>query len=303
MLKQKILEDIILFVSVINNKSFTAAGNETGLSKSMISKRITRLENALNARLLNRSTRTLALTQVGETLYEYGLRIDEELNEAEKSITEMQSTPAGRIKVHSPLSFGHLHLSPAISDFIQQYSDITVDLSLGGNMTTLLEGGYDMAIYVGTPPDSNHICRKLAQRGMRVCASPDYLKKNGTPKVPKDLREHNCLVYNEYPHHEVWRFIDEGGKDKYIKIKGNFSATSSEALREAAIAGLGIVKLPGFMLTRPIKRKTLKPILDKHIDKNIGIYAIYPHNRQLATKIRVFVDFLIERFKPEAYWN
>lgn len=303
MQKQKLLEDIILFVAVVQHKSFSQAATAVGMSKSVISKRITRLEENLNAQLLKRSTRQLALTQVGETLYEYGVRIDEELGEAERAVSNLQSEPTGTLKVHSPFSFGHLHLTPAIAEFIKSHPAIQVDLSLGGNMTNLIEGGYDLAIYLGEPPDSNHICRKLAQRGMRVCASPGYLKAQGTPTHPEQLKDHNCLIYNEFPHHEVWRFIDENKQDIFMKIKGNFSATSSEALREAGIAGMGILKLPGFMLTRHLKRGALVSLLNPFVSKDIGIYALYPHSRQLATKVRVFVDFLVQRFGVEAYWT
>ncbi len=302
-MKQKMLEDIILLGIVIDNKSFSAAARELGISKSIVSKRITRLEQNLKARLINRSTRQLALTQVGETLYEYSVRIREEIEEAERAVTHMQTEPMGTVKIHTPLSFGHLHLVPAIADFVKTYEDIKVDLSLGGSMMNLIEGGYDLGIYIGEPPDSNHICRRLAQRGMRVCASKHYLEKHGTPDKPEELKEHNCLVYREVPHHEVWQFQDKKGKDLFINIEGNLSATSAEALREAAVAGMGIVKLPGYMVTRQIKQGSLVPILDDYSKKDIGIYALYPHSRQLATKVRVFVDFLVERFEPESYWS
>jgi len=296
------LDDMMLFSTVVEKASFTKAAHTLGISKSIVSKRLTRLEKQLDARLLNRSTRKLSLTEVGNTLYEHCVRISEELEEAERSVSHLQAKPTGLLKIHSPLGFGHTHLVPAIAEFIKQYPDISVDLSLGGNMDNLIEGGYDLAIYIGQPPESNLICRQLARRGMRVCASPAYLKKHGTPPKPEDLKQHNCLIYQELPNQKVWRFIDKHSKDLFVPVDGNFHTTSSEALQAAALSGMGITMLPGFMMTQLMKSHKLKPILNEYCPQDITIHALYLHSRQLATKVRVFVDFLIDRFQHEDYW-
>lgn len=300
-MKPQLLVDLILYIAIVEQKSFTSAASHFGMTKSVVSKHITRLEKSLGVQLLRRSTRKLSLTEAGQALYERCAHIKTDLEEAEQAALNTHITPNGTLRVSSTFSFGHLHLVPAIADFMTRYPEIKIELYLGGHYDDLIENGLDIGIRIGKLPDSNLIARRLATRHMRVCASPTYLKRHGTPKSPEDLHHHNCLLYLNSPTGDEWHF--DAKKEKIrIKIHTNFTSNSSQCLEAAAVAGIGIVLLPGYMMTKHIRQGKLISLLDEYCPANIGIHAVYPSTRHLATKVRVFVDFLAERFQSQDYW-
>ena len=300
-MKPQLLVDLILFVTIVEKKSFTAAAKEFNMTKSIVSKHFSRLEKSLGVQLLRRSTRKLSLTEAGQTIYERCAHIKTDLEDAEQAALNTHVSPRGTLRIGSTFSFGHLHIVPAIAEFMQLYPDIKIELLLGGHYDDLIEHGLDLSIRVGKLPDSNLISRCLTVRYMRVCASPDYLKKNGTPKIPEDLLNHNCLLYLNSPTGDEWHFEGKKGKTR-IKIKSNFSSNNSQSLEAAAVAGVGIVLLPGYIMTRHLQKGKLINLLDGYCPANIGIHAVYPATRHLASKVRFFIDFLVQRFENETYW-
>lgn len=296
------LNDWLTFATVVEEQGFTAAAKKLGLSPSVLSKRITRLEAVLNARLLQRTTRNLVLTDIGEEFYEYCADLKLQIDEAMAVISHAQETPQGKLRVNAPMSFGHQHLVSAVSDFIKLHPQIQVELVLGSHFANLIEGGLDLAIHVKDLPDSSLHAKRLALRSSKVYGSPEYFAKYGRPQIPDDLKNHNCLLYQLQPVKHEWRFYREG-VEYVVPVAGNFKANSSQALAEAAVAGLGIVKLPGYMVTHEIVEKKLESVLNEYSPKDIGIYAVYPHHRHLPPKVRLFLDFLAERFGEEHYWN
>lgn len=302
MINSPLLMDMMLFVAVVENKSFSAAARQFGVTKSIVSKRITRLEKRLGIQLIFRSTRKLSLSEAGNELFERCLRIKADLEDAELALTVSRNKPHGTLRINCPVSFGYLHLVPAISDFNKIYPEVHVELFLGMLYDDLIESGLDMAIRIGELPDSNLSARKLTVRRMLVSASPEYLKKYGTPKEPEDLLKHNCLRHLHSPTGTEWRFVRDNHIVR-IPIQGNFAATSSQTIESAAVAGMGIAMLPGYMTTSDIKKGNLVRLLVDYCPRNIGIHAVYPQTAHLAPKVRAFIDFCAERFGDESYWR
>lgn len=301
-MQSTLLSDMMLFLAVVEKKSFTAAAKQFNITKSVVSKRITRLEKTLGVQLLYRSTRKLSLSEVGETLYQRCLKIKEDLYEAEQVIKATHAEPQGRLRISAPNSFSRLHLIPAIADFMKLYPKVDIEIVYGTVYDDLIEYGIDCAIKIGELPDSSLIAKLLTVRKMRVCASPEYLEKYGTPQTPEDLAKHNCLTHKNSPTGNEWHFL-KGRKDQQVQVSGNFSAGSSQILEKAAVDGIGIVMLPGYMMTKDIQSGNLIRLLEDYCQDQIGIYAVFNQSKHIAPKLRSFVDFLHERFSAEDYWN
>lgn len=287
--------DMMLFVAVIENKSFTAAAESLGISKSVVSKRITRLEKSLGAQLLHRSTRQLTLSDIGQTFYERCASIRDDIEVARHRVASHYNKPCGTLRVNSPISFAHSHLGPAIADFLSLNPEVKVDMLPGDYYEGLLEHSLDLAIRVGELADSALHARKIMMSPMRLCASPNYVKRYGAPEQLEDLDFHNCLLYHNSPTRQSWHFKrNEQLID--IRVTGNFVSSSSEALVSAAIADLGLVYLPKYVLSSYLKANRLVSVLEDYCQSTINIYAVYPPTRHLAPKVRMFIDFLVDRF-------
>jgi DNA-binding transcriptional LysR family regulator len=297
-----LLADMMLFLAVVEQKSFTAAAKQFGITKSVVSKRITRLEKALGVQLLFRSTRKLSLSDVGETLFQRCQKIKEDLHEVEQVIKATHAEPQGRLRVATPASFARLHLVSAVADFMRQYSQVEVEILHGGAYEDLVEHGTDCAIRIGHLPDSSLLAKRLTVRKMRVCAAPAYLEKHGVPKTPDDLVQHNCLTHKNSPTGNEWHFLC-GRKQQRVQVTGNFSAGSSQVLEKAAVDGIGIVMLPGYMMTKDIQSGNLQRLLEDYCQDEIGIYAVFNQSKHIAPKLRAFIDFLYQRFADEGYWS
>lgn len=299
------LEDLRLFTLVAEGKSFTKAAEKLGLSKSAASRRIGELEARLGARLFNRTTRHISLTQVGEGFHARVSQALEALEEAERSVASQHQAPRGTLKLAAPMSFGFVHLSGAIADFMGLYPEVAVDMDLSDRYVDLVEEGYDLAVRVGRLKDSSLVARRLCPARAVICASPHYLARRGTPMDPADLADHDCLIYTNIPNPEQWTFRTAPGSEatRNVRITGRLRANNGDALREAAIHGQGLALLPTFIVGDALSAGRLVPVLDNFLLPPGAVHAVYPANRHLSPKVRAFVDFLAGRFGPVPYWD
>lgn len=299
------LDDLRLFTLVAEGRSFTKAADKLGLSKSAASRRIGELEARLGARLFNRTTRHISLTQVGEGFHARVTQALEALEEAERSVASQHAAPRGVLKLAAPMSFGIVHLSGAIADFMGLYPEVTVDMDLSDRFVDLVEEGYDLAVRVGRLKDSSLVARRLCPARGVICASPDYLARHGTPQVPADISGHACLIYTNIQNPDQWTFRTAPGADttQNVRIAGRLRANNGDALREAALHGQGLVLLPTFIVGDALASGRLVPVLDAWLPPASAVHAVYPANRHLSPKVRAFVDFLAGRFGPVPYWD
>ncbi len=291
-----------IFAAVVEAKSFSAAAKQLGMSKSAVSKQVGKLEDRLGARLLNRTTRRLSLTESGTTYYEYCARILEEAEQAESAVTVMHDRPRGTLRINAPVSFGILHLAPAINDFLEENQEITVDMTLDDRFVDLVEEGYDVAVRIGEMKDSSLVARRLAPCRFVICAAPSYLGRHGVPESPEELVDHNCLVYT-YSSTGEWQFRSPQGEPRLVRLTGSFHANNGDALRAAALAGVGILVSPTFIVGDDLRNGSLKPVLVGYERHPAAVNAVFPHRRHLSPKVRAFVDFAAKRFGPEPYWD
>ena len=292
-----ILPYLETFSAVVENGSFTAAADALGISKPVVSKQVSQLERHLGVQLLQRTTRRLRLTQAGEVFASYSHRIMSDVREAEQSVLPLQSEPQGRLRISAPESLATSLLPEVLLSFQQQFPRIELDIHISGRLVDLVEEGIDVALRVGELEDSSLIARLLMPCGFHACASPEYLKKHGTPKHPGELEAHNCLIYSQAPHPDNWLFRDEQGKSINIKVKGNLRSDTGHILMSAALNGNGIFIGPTFMIARALEEGQLETILDDYTVVTTGLYAVYPYSKLVSTKVRAFVDFIA------ASWN
>ncbi|WP_259780795.1 LysR family transcriptional regulator [Aestuariispira ectoiniformans] len=290
------LNGMVVFAAVVETGSFTAAARELGQSKSAVSKQVSKLEDRLGARLLHRTTRQLTLTDVGQAFYERCQRIVEEAEEAELAVTTMQQCPQGRLKLSLPHSYGGRHITPILPIFMERYPDITVDISFNDRRVDLLEEGFDLAVRVGILQDSSLIARKITEVRSHVISAPSYWDKNGRPTHPQELADHNCFTYANIDTPNIWRFPQAGGGDISVRVDGRLHSNNGDATLEAVKAGLGVARLPTFFFCEnELKSGDLEEVLSDYSQARMGVYAVYPHARHLTTKVRVFIDFLVEQ--------
>jgi DNA-binding transcriptional LysR family regulator len=292
-----------IFARVVEASSFSAAARRLGLSKAAVSKHVARLERRLGARLLNRTTRRLSLTEVGRAFYEHCARLVSEAEAAELEVSQLRSEPRGLLKVATSVAFGNLHIAPAIAEFLKRYPEVSVQMSMDDSVMDLAKEGYDVAVRMSSDPPPNVVARRLAPVRWVLCASPQYLQKRGTPRTPADLVGHNCLFYSHLEHGNHWHFRSASGEVN-VRITGSFSVHSSLALREVMLSGLGIGSLPTFTVWRDIHEGAATVLLpDYELLGGNAFYAVYLPTRHVVPKVRAFIDFLVERFSPEPYWD
>jgi len=291
------------FVKVAETQSFSEAARRLRASKSVVSRQIAALEAELGARLFQRTTRSMTLTEAGRGYFERAARILADLEDANLSVSQLQAAPRGLLRVNAPMSFGLLHLAPALPDFLQRYPDVDVDMTMNDRFVDLIDEGFDLAVRVGKLEDSSLVARKLAPVRRVVCASPDYLKARGVPLTPDDLKHHECLCYSNLSMAHEWRFVTEKGAPWPVEVKGRLNINNGDALKIAALRGLGFVNLPTFFVGSELQAGTLVTVLDRYIPQDASVSAVYPHSRHLSPKVRAFVDFLAERFGPRPYWD
>jgi DNA-binding transcriptional LysR family regulator len=278
------------FVYVAEAESFTLAANKLAISTAQVSRQVTALEQRLNVKLLYRTTRKVSLTQEGSVFYQHCRAVLDGLEQAETAITSLQATPQGKIKLTASVTYGEQQILPLVNNFVSKHPDIEIIAQLSNQKVDLVDEGYDLAIRLGKLNDSTLMAKKLAKRTNFVCAAPSYLEKHGTPYTLSELNQHNCLLGTR----DYWRF-NEGKKDKNIRVSGSVRVNSGYGLVDAALKGLGIVQLPDYYVNEYIEQGRLITLLDHYREPDEGIWAVYPHNRQLSAKIRLLVDYLVEQ--------
>ncbi len=297
------LSDIAVFVQVVDSGSFTAAADHLDLSKSVVSKYVTRLKDRLGARLLNRSTRRLSLTEVGQVFYDRGQRGLQEIEEAESEVSRLQGAPRGTLRLNTPMSFGILHIAPALPDFLAKYPDLTVDMDLDDRKVDLVEEGFDLAVRISELPDSSLVARRVGPCRHVVCAAPEYLQRHSKPRTPEDLREHNIISYKYQESANEWHFLAPDGKHVSVPVSGSMQMNNSLALREALLRGIGIARTPTFVVGPDIRAGRLQSVLSNYQSLEVHIYIVYPQRRHLSPKVRAFVDFMVKRISDPPYWE
>jgi DNA-binding transcriptional LysR family regulator len=299
------LTGMAVFAKVAERQNFTAAARDLGLSKSAVSKQIQRLEDRLGVRLLNRTTRRLHLTESGQAFFERARRVVEEAEEAELAVTRLHDEPRGTLRINAPMTFGVRHLSPCLPDFIAQHPELSIDIAFNDRQVDLIEEGFDVGIRIAELSDSTLIARKLSPCRLAVIASPDYWGRHGRPSHPSDLKNHDCLMYQQRLNPGEWVFKEPGatGAQFSVPVNGRIAADNGDGLLEMARAGVGVYQCPTFMSGRWVVDGQLEMVLQEYETSRISVYAIWPHNRHLSAKVRTFVDFLVERFGPQPYWD
>jgi DNA-binding transcriptional LysR family regulator len=295
--------DIEAFTAVVEAGTFSAAGDRLGVAKSVVSRRISQLERRLGSRLLHRTTRRLALTETGKNFYQRAVQVLADLDDAEQSVTEETIELRGSLKLAAPLSFGLVHLSDAITDFLDEHPAIELNLDLNDRNINLVEEGFDIAVRIGELQDSTLVAKRLGTVRNITCASRAYLERHGEPTSPDELHQHIGLQYSNINYKQQWCYVTPEGKMIYAQPQIRIRANNGEALAAAASAGLGITTGPTFILGRYIKAGSLITILDEFQRPSVGIYAVYPPGRLIPRRIQVFSDFLAGRFGDNPYWD
>ncbi|MDH5858431.1 LysR family transcriptional regulator [Lampropedia aestuarii] len=297
------------FMAVVENGGFAPAARRLGVAPSSLTRQLNMLEKQLSARLMNRSTRMVTLTDAGQQYYEEARRIVDELESADRSICELAGPPSGLLRISMPQAFGWLHIAPVVADFLQQYPDVRLDIQLSDELANLVEDRFDVAIRLGSTVAQNLVARKLAPHTRLLCASPSYLQAHGVPATPADLSRHNCLSFNygDLSHSSTWSFTCQGKTEK-VRVSGNLRANGSEVLRQATIGGVGLAIMPTWLIGQDVSAGRLVRVLQDWQpwvgDSDMGgIWAVYLPNRRGSKKLNAFLDFLSSHFGSPAYWD
>jgi DNA-binding transcriptional LysR family regulator len=296
------LVDVLGFVRVVEAGAFARAAERMGLSKSILSRRVARLEEQLGAKLLTRTAQGAQPTDIGQAYYERAANILAELEAAQEVVADAVTQVAGPIRITAPLSFGSQHLAPALAEFAQLHPKVELDVSLNDRTVDLVAGGFDMAVRIGNLADSSLIARRIAPVRGVVLASPAYLAERGRPEHPRDLVQHDLLFYANISAYEQWRFR-VGNRWEHVRGAPRFRADNGEMLREAACAGLGIVILPSFIASAAIQSGKLEVLLRDFPLEEVGLHLVMPPGRATTARIRALIDFLAARFGPEPSWD
>lgn len=295
------LQAMQLFVRVVESGSYTAAADQMEISRALASKLVQSLEDQLGVRLLHRTTRKLSLTEAGENYYHRVSDILSELDLAEAAAAEMQAEPRGRLRVAAPMSFSIHHLGPAVAEFQRRYPRIELDLNLNDRLVDLVEEGFDMAIRIARLADSSLVARRITPCRLLLVASPEYLAAHAPIVEPEQIAEHNFPSYTLSPRTEL--FLVRENERRTIPIKGNLRVNNGDVIVEACAAGLGLCIAPTFLAWKLLREKRLVRVLPEWEVPEIAVNAVYPAGRAVPAKTRSLIDFLVERFGPEPYWD
>jgi DNA-binding transcriptional LysR family regulator len=290
------------FAKVVEASSFSEAARNLRLSRSAISKYVIELETELGVQLLHRTTRSASPTDNGRLYYERCVAILADIEEADLMVTQHQAAPRGTLRVNAPMSFGTLHLGKAIAAFMKQFPELHIHLILSDQQLDTVQEGFDVTIRIADMADSSLIARRIVPAHRVLCASPEYLRENRTPKHPSDLRSHELLSYDYLGTGVQWRLTGKDG-DHWINVPWRLCTNNAEILRDAALEGQGIALLPTFIASRELRAGHLKSILTGYRAPELSVCALYPPTRHLSMKVRAFIDFLVERFSEKPYWD
>jgi DNA-binding transcriptional LysR family regulator len=287
------------FVRVVERGSISAAARDLGASITAVSRQVSGLEEMLGVRLLNRTTRKHALTEAGQIYYNEVLDILRRIETVKSEVSAHQDVVKGCLRVHLRTSVGSQVIVPALPRFLSRHPDVTLEVALTDERSDLVALGVDVAVWLGSLEDSGLIARRLSPSLRVICASKSYLRAQGQPKSPKDLAQHNCLVYSARSYDNIWR-MTKNGETEAIVVSGNLRTDSSAVLLSSAVAGLGLVMLQEAMVRQSIASGELEPVLVDYqvspTDADVALYAVHPNRRRVSPKTRAFVDFLVDLF-------
>ena len=283
-------------VAVVETGSFTAAGDRLNISKALVSKYVGEVEEALGVRLFNRSTRRLAITEAGQNYYDKVVPLLEEYGELLDNVAGEQSVPRGLLRISAPVTFGESSLSPVLPELFQRYPDLNVDLQLTDRKIDMLQEGIDLVIRIGGIDDSSLVARQINSYKLTMCASPEYLSKQGAPQNPQDLTQHKVIIDSNFRIGRQWPLISSDGESHVVEVTSRVAVNSPRAVKELAVNSGGIALIPHFVIAEELKKGVLKEILADFHTLEFGMFAIYPHRRYVSKKVRAFVDFLYEKF-------
>ncbi|NOQ14453.1 MAG: LysR family transcriptional regulator [Methyloprofundus sp.] len=291
-----------VFVSVAKAGSFVGGAKEMSISRAMATKHIGQLESYLGARLFNRTTRSLSLTDVGGVYLQRCRTVLAEIEEMEDSVTQLHTEPKGKLKISAPNVIGALYIAPAIAEFLAMHKDLSVNLILQSSVGDLVDEGIDIAITFGDLEDTSLIAKKMASSPLLVCGSSSYFAVNGIPLLPEDLVRHSCLVNNAIPPRNKWLFKGlEGTRE--IVVSGRMQANAADPIRIAAKKGLGLVMLPEYIVAKDVEKGHLRVVLQDYAIEPMHVHAVYPHRKYLSVKVRSFLIFLEEWLRTRSAFN
>lgn len=289
------------FVNVVETGGFSSAGRKIGISTTLISRYVAKLEDNLGVLLLQRTTRKVTTTQIGYAYYQRCLPLLEEINELESMVKLTHVNPSGKLLLSAPTSFSEIHLMPVISDFIEQYPEVNLDLKLTDRFVDIIEEGVDIALRIGNLTDSSLIARKILPITLVVCASEQYLNQAPALFEPKDLSKHRCIIDSNYKPGGRWLF-DKSNQKIEVEVKAAIEVNSVRAVRKLLLKGSGVGICPLFAVAADIKNGRLIKVLNSYETAELGLYAVYSHRRHLSAKVRLFIDFLIKHFSTNPPW-
>ncbi|MFQ3456835.1 LysR family transcriptional regulator [Bradyrhizobium sp. UFLA01-814] len=286
------LTSLTAFVRVVDTGGFSAAGRKLNMSTTMVSNHVQSLEDRLGARLLNRTTRKVSLTEVGQAYYDRCVQILADIEQADDIAGAQQSVPRGTLRI-----FTNTHLvqflSPAVAEFLATYPEVKVDLTIGERNADLIDENYDLAVRMVPPPDSSLIVRTIATWRHVLCCSHGYIEQNGKPTLLADLSTRNCMRHANYPYGDEWRFADRKGTPAAVRVSGNLISNSGETLKLAALAGVGVFLAAGFLVRDELESGQLVRLLPEYRPVELTMNAVYPHRHHLSAKVRTFIDLLV----------
>jgi DNA-binding transcriptional LysR family regulator len=285
------LTSLTAFVRVADSGGFSAAGRRLNMSTTMVSNHVQALEDRLGARLLNRTTRKVSLTEVGRAYYDRAIQILADIEQADDIAGALQSTPRGTLRIYTATHIVQF-VGPVVAEFLAAYPDVKVDLSMGERAIDIIEEGFDIAVRMTPPPDSSLIVRSLATWRHVLCCSHGYLEKHGRPAQLSELASHNCIRHVNYPYEDEWRFVDRKGAPASVGISGNLITNSGETLRLTALQGGGICLAAGFLIHQDLEEGRLVRLLPEYRPVEFSMNAVYPHRHHLSAKVRTFIDML-----------
>ena len=294
------ISDLDIFARVARTGNMSAAGREMGLSPAVVSKRVSLLEERLGARLFQRTTRQLTLTETGEGYFKRVVDILSLVEEAEDFVSRRNTKPRGQLKITAPTSFSRLHIAPHVNAFLARFPDIELDFHLTDSFVDIIREGFDVAIRIGELQDSSLVARKLAPDQRVICGAPAYLDRIGRPKSLADLEFHNCISAGAQ---EIWH-LDGPAGPQHLRLKGNMRSNSAEFVRELLVGGHGLGLRPIWDVGPDIRTGALEVVLPEWgATSNLAIYAVYPSRDFMPAKVNAFIDFLAETYGSEPYWE
>jgi len=283
------------FVNVVETGGFSSAGRKLGISTTLISRYIAKLEDNLGVLLLQRTTRQVTTTQIGYAYYQRCLPLLEEINELESMVKLTHVKPSGKLVLSAPTSFSEIHLMPVLSGFIEQYPEVNIDLQLTDRFVDIIDEGIDIALRIGNLPDSSLIAKKVLPITLAACASKEYLNQAPLLREPKDLVHHSCIIDSNYKAGSHWLFQKNTQKID-VEVKAAIKVNSVRAVRKLLLKGAGVGICPLFAVANDIKNGNLTRVLSTYESTELGLYAVYSHRRHLSAKVRLFIDFITKYF-------